>query len=141
MKRRKRKADSCKLTAADAAGAKENCAAAQEMQLTMLQVAVAAASAPTPVVALVASSCHCSWLWFSDCIAQDFNATVFARRVRGGDKRRRKRGLASLHMLAAAHACKHKTQSQTQQQHRQLQASAPALALLPIVAISRIQYK
>lgn len=139
MKRRERKADSCKLTAA--AGAKENCAAAQEKQLTMLQLAVAAASAPTPVVALVASSCHCSWLWFSDCIAQDFNATVFARRVIGEDKRRRKGGLASLHMLAAAHACKHKTQSQTQQQHRQLQASAPALALLPIVAISRIQYK
>lgn len=139
-KREKGKADSCKLTAADAAGAKENCAAAQEKQLTMLQLAVAAASAPTCVV-VVASSCHCSWLWFSDCIAQDFNATVFARRVRGGDKRRRKRGLASLHMLAAAHACKHKAQSQTQQQHRQLQASAPALALLPIVAISRIQYK
>lgn len=121
MKRRERKADSCKLTAAAAAAGKENCAAAQEKQLTMLQVAVAAATAPTPVVAVVASSCHCSWLWFSDCIAQDFNTTVFARRVRGEDKRSRKGGLASLHMLAAAHACKHKTQSQSQtQQHRQL---------------------
>lgn len=62
VKRRERKADSCKLTAAADAGAKENYAAAQEKQLTLLQLAVAAATAPTPVVAVVASSCHCSWL-------------------------------------------------------------------------------
>lgn len=81
MGQRASNADSCKLTAA---GAKENCAAAQEKQLTMLQVAVAAATAaaPAPTADLVASSCHCSWLWFSDCIAQDFNATVFARQVK-----------------------------------------------------------
>lgn len=110
--------DSWKLTAAT----RENCAAAQEKQLTMLQVAVAAAPTPPPplLLLLAASSCHCSWLWFSDCIAQDFNATVFARRVSCWLGMR----LTSLHMLAAAHACKHKTQTQSEQQseqHRQLQ--------------------
>lgn len=103
----------------------------------MLQVAVAAAPAaatpPAPLLLLLAaSSCHCSWLWFSDCIAQDFNATVFARRVSW---------LAGNEVDFPAYA-RCGTRMQAQDADAVGAASpAPALALLPIAAISRIQYK
>lgn len=111
----------------------------------MLQVAVgaapAAATPPAPLLLLLAaSSCHCSWLWFSDCIAQDFNATVFARRVSW---------LAGNEVDFPAYArCGTRMQAQDADAvgaaagaASPAPAPASALALLPIAAISRIQYK